>query len=211
MFRALAARLFRSALWFFLTFLLLLALWPLISPLYARATAAAGGAILRSISLLPPGGRLEARENRVWIVRPVTKLDGTRATARINVLDEGIYFNLVILLSLIVATPFLSWSAKGRASVIGLAILWLLHLSDLYVKLKWTAIYPGLRLAGVLPEAASPITVKTFEWLYAFYSVIAFGLFPLVVWLGVVSIWWNRAGIGAHPLQQGQGQGMEGA
>ncbi len=128
----------------------------------------------------------------MWIFRPVTKTDGTRATVGINVLDEATYFNLLILLSLIVATPSLRWQAKAAASAVGLAALWVLHLSDLYVKLKWTAIHPSLRLMGVVPEAASTLTLKTFEWLYAFYSVIGFGLFPILVWIGVVTLWWPR-------------------
>lgn len=204
MFRALAARPVSFALRFLLTFLLLLAVWRFISPFYARAMAVAGQGLLRAVSLLPTGSRLEARENRVWIFRPVTKTDGTSAMAGINVLDEATYFNLVILLSLIVATTFLSWSAMAGASAIGLAILALLHLSDLYVKLKWTAIFPGLRLSGVVPEVASPLTLKTFEWLYAFFSLFGFGLFPIVIWVGVVNLWWDRGRTKANPKREGQ-------
>lgn len=188
MFKALAARLFPFLLRFSLTFLLLLALWPVVSPYYGRAMAATGQTIFRTLALLPPEARLEMRENKVWVIRRVTRSDGTAATAGVNVLDEGTYFNLVILLALITATPTLNWKARGAASVIGLAILGLLHLSDLYVKLRWTAVFPGLHGSGLIPEAASPLTVALFEWLYAFYSVIGFGLFPILIWIGAISL-----------------------
>ena len=188
MFRALAARLLPFVLRFSLTFLLLFALWPVVSPYYARAMAVTGQALLKTLALMPPEGHLEVRENRVWVFRPVRRSDGTQATAGVNVLDEGTYFNLVILLALVAATPTLDWKGKGTASGLGLAILGLLHLSDLYVKLRWTAIFPDLRSSGVIPEAASPLVLKTYEWLYAFYSVIGFGLFPILVWIGVVSL-----------------------
>jgi hypothetical protein len=202
LFRALAPKLLSFTLQFLLTFLLLLALWPFTSPLYARFTAAAGGTLLRTIALLPSGGHLEARENRVWVFRPVTRIDGTTATAGVNVLDEATYFNLVILVSLIVATPSLGWGGKGGAAASGVVVLWLLHLTDLYVKLKWTAIFPGLRLRGVVPEPATLVTVKTFEWLYAFFSVVGFGLFPILVWLGVARLWRKRESAAAHSPQQ---------
>ena len=192
MLKALAAKVLPFSIWFLLTFAALLALWRFISPLYAEAMAVTGQRVLETVSLLSQGSRLVARDNRVWVARPVTRTDGTAATAGINVLDEATYFNLVILLSLIVATPALSWRRKGLASLVGLAVLAVLHLLDLYVKLKWTAIYPGLRMSGIMPEPASPITLKTFEWLYAFFSVIGFGLFPIVIWIGVVSLWTAR-------------------
>lgn len=194
MFATLAARLLPFAARFLLTFLLLLALWPLASPLYARAMAAAGGAVLDTVSLLPPGSHLEARDRRVWIFRPVTKVDGSPGMAGINVLDDSTYFNFVLLASLIAATPSLGWPGKAKAFALGGALLAFLHLADLYVKLRWTAIFPGLRLHGVVPEAASPATVKSYEWLYAFFSVIGFGLFPILVWVGVMSLWWARGG-----------------
>jgi hypothetical protein len=34
--------------------------------------------------------------------------------------------------------------------------------------------------------------LRIYEWLYAFFSVIGFGLFPILVWIGVVSLWWPR-------------------
>lgn len=154
--------------------------------------AAAGGTLLNAASLLPHGSHLEARERRVWIFRPVTKVDGSRGTAGINVLDDSTYFNFALLISLIAATPSLRWLEKAKAFCLGGGVLACLHLADLYVKLRWTAIYPGLREHGVIPEAASAATVKMYEWLYAFFSVIGFGLFPILVWIGVVSVWWPR-------------------
>ncbi len=197
MFATVAARLLPFAARFTLTFLLLLVIWPFVSPLYARTMAAAGGKLLNTVSLLPSGSHLEVRDRRVWIFRPVTKVDGSRGLAGVNVLDDATYFNCVLLASLIVATPSLRWSATAKALGLGLALLASLHLADLYVKLKWTAIYPGLRLYGVVPEAASPATVKLYEWLYAFFSVIGFGLFPILVWIGVVGVWWPRRGSNA--------------
>ncbi len=192
MLATLAARLLPFAARFLLTFALLLAVWSFVSPLYARGMAAAGGTLLDAASLLPPGSRLEARDRRVWIFRPVTKTDGSRAVAGVNVLDDATTFNFVLLISLIAATPSLRWRGQAKALCLGLAVLALLHLADLYVKLRWTAIYPGLRQVGVIPEAASPATVKIFEWLYAFFSVLGFGLFPILVWIGAVSLWWPR-------------------
>ncbi|HZY30057.1 MAG TPA: hypothetical protein VFF86_00300 [Candidatus Methylomirabilis sp.] len=198
MFATVAARLLPFAARFTLTFLLLLVLWPFVSPLYARTMATAGGKLLDTVSLLPSGSHLEVRDRRVWIFRPVTKVDGSRGLAGVNVLDDATYFNCVLLASLIVATPSLRWSATAQALGLGLALLASLHFADLYVKLKWTAIYPGLRLHGILPEAASPATVKLYEWLYAFFSVIGFGLFPILVWIGVVRLCWPRRGSNAR-------------
>lgn len=194
MFAALASRLFPFAARFLVTFVLLLAIWPFVSPLYARATAAAGGTVLKALALLPTGSHLEARDRRVWMFRPVTKVDGSRGMAGVNVLDDTTFVNLLLLPSLIVATPSLGWMNRAKALGLGAGLLWLLHLADLYVKLKWISIFPGLSLHGVVPDAASPATLKLFEWLYAFFSVIGFGLFPILVWIGVVSLCWRREG-----------------
>lgn len=201
MFATLAANLRSFAVRFLLTFLLLLFLWPLASPVYARAMAALGNSLLGAASLMPPASHLEARDRRVWIFRPVTKVDGTPGMAGVNVLDDSTYFNFVLLTSLIAATPSLGWIRKAKTLLLGAGLLAFLHLADLLVKLKWTAIHPSLRLRGVVPDAASPATLKLFEWLYAFFSVIGFGLFPILVWLGVVSLWWPRGG-GASPTPQ---------
>jgi len=188
----LAAKLLPFAGRFILAFALLLAVWPLLSPLYAEVMAAAGRRLLTATSLLSPRSRLEVRDRRVWIFRPVTKVDGSPGVAGVNVLDDASYFNAVLLAALIVATPALPWLAKAKGLALGLTSLAILHLADLYVKLRWTALFPGLRLHGVIPEAASPATVKTYEWLYAFFSVIGFGLFPILVWIGVLGLWWPR-------------------
>jgi hypothetical protein len=193
LFAALASRLLPFAGRLLLTFLILLTLWPFVSPFYARAMAVAGGTVLTALSALPPGSHLEARGRRVWAFRPVTKVDGSPGTAGMNVLDDSTYFNFVLLVSLIVATPSLPWTRKAKAACLGAGALGLLHLADLYVKLKWTAVYPGLRLHGVIPEPASTATLKVLEWLYAFFSVLGFGLFPILVWIGVVSLWWPRS------------------
>lgn len=198
MFDILAARLWSFAGRFLVTFALLVTLWPLVSPIYARAVASLGGPLLNATSLSPPGSRLEARNRRVWIFRPVTKVDGSLGMAGVNVLDDATYFNFVLLVSLIAATPSLGLGGKAKAFCLGAGILALLHLADLVVKLRWTAIYPGLRLHGIIPEAASPVVLKSYEWLYALFSVLGFGLFPILVWIGVVSLWWPRGG-GASP------------
>jgi hypothetical protein len=199
LFAALASRLLPFAGRLLVTFLILLALWPFVSPLYARAMAAAGTTVLTTLSVLPPGSHLEARDRRVWVFRPVTKVDGSPGTAGMNVLDDNTYFNFVLFISLIAATP-LPWIRKAKAAALGAAVLGSLHLVDLYVKLKWTAIYPGLRAHGVVPEPASAATLKVLEWLYAFFSVLGFGLFPILIWIGVVSLWWDRGKKNLTPL-----------
>jgi hypothetical protein len=202
LFAALATSLLRFAARFLLIFLLLLALWPFVSGLYARATAAAGGTVLRAVSLLPTGSHLEARDRRVWIFRPVTKVDGSRGMAGVNVLDDATFFNSLLLASLIVATPSLGWASRLKALCLGGALLWFTHLADLYVKLKWIAIYPGLRQHGVVPDPASPATLTIFEWLYAFFSLLGFGLFPILIWIAVVGLWWPFDGARDRPREE---------
>ncbi len=192
MLATLAGSLLPSAGRFIVAFLLLLACWRAISPWYASAIAAGAGRLLHALSLIPPGSRLEARDQRVWIFRPVTKIDGSPGMAGVNVLDDATYFNAVLLASLIAATPALRWATKAKALGLGVGLLASLHLADLYVKLKWTAISPALPRLGVTPEAASLATVKLYEWLYAFFSIMGFGLFPILVWIGAVSLWWPR-------------------
>lgn len=189
---ALRTRLGPFAARFALALLLLLAVWRFLSPLYAQGMAAIGQTVLAATGMLPPGSQLEARDRRVWVTRPVTKLDGSQGTATVNVLDDATYVNIVLLTALTIATPLLAWPARAKVFLTGGAALSVLHLIDLAIKLRWTAVYPGLPAHGVMPEAASPVAVKAYEWVFAFFSVNGFGLFPILVWFAAVAFWWPQ-------------------
>jgi len=190
---ALRTRLGPFAVRFALAFLLLLAVWRFFSPFYAQGMAAIGQTLLTATGTLPPGSQLEARDRRVWVTRPVTKVDGSQGMATVNVLDDATYVNIVLLAALTIATPVLAWPARAKVFLAGGAALSILHLIDLAIKLRWTAVYPGLPARGVIPEAASPVAVKAYEWMFAFFSVNGFGLFPILVWFAATAFWWPRA------------------
>jgi len=188
----LRARIGHFAVWFTIALLLLLAVWRFLSPFYAQGMATVGQTLLNATGMLPPDSHLEARDRRVWIVRPVTKSDGSAGMATVNVLDDATYVNIILLVSLTIATPLLGLAAKAKVCLAGVAGLSILHLTDLYIKLRWTALYPGLQAHGMMPEAAHPFTVKLYEWFYAFFSVNGFGLFPILLWFAAAAFWWPR-------------------
>lgn len=192
MLATLRARIGPFAAWFAITLLLLLAVWRFLSPFYAQGMATVGQTILNATGMLPLDSHLEARDRRVWIVRPVTKSDGSAGMATVNVLDDATYVNIILLVSLTVATPLLGLAAKAKVCLAGGAGLSILHLADLYIKLRWTALYPGLQAHGMMPEAAHPFTVKLYEWFYAFFSVNGFGLFPILLWFSAAAFWWPQ-------------------
>lgn len=192
MLATLKARIGRFAAWFTIALLLLLAVWRFFSPFYAQGMATVGQTLLHATGMLPPDSHLEARDRRVWIVRPVTKSDGSAGMATVNVLDDATYVNMILLVSLTVATPLLGLATKAKVCLAGGAGLSILHLTDLYIKLRWTALYPGLQAYGMLPETASPLTVKLYEWCYAFFSVNGFGLFPILLWFAATAFWWPQ-------------------
>lgn len=192
MLATLKARIGRFAAWFTIALLLLLAVWRFLSPFYAQGMATVGQTLLHATGMLSPDSHLEARDRRVWIVRPVTKSDGSAGMATVNVLDDATYVNMILLVSLTVATPLLGPATKAKVCLAGGAGLSILHLTDLYIKLRWTALYPGLQAYGMLPEAAHPFTVKLYEWFYAFFSVNGFGLFPILLWFAATAFWWPQ-------------------
>jgi hypothetical protein len=106
-------------------------------------------------------------------------------------------YSLALAAALILATP--GWSAAERARRLGLA-LGLLALAEwafFLVTVEHTQAHPVPTQQGaVLPPGFSPARQVLWGTLYAFFQVMGRGLFPLLIYLGLVAFAWSPPGEG---------------
>jgi hypothetical protein len=164
-----------------------------LGPAYAHLFAALGRPLIPAIETTP-GTTYWVEGATVWTTRSLID-PATRRTFRFKVeLWKGnASYDLILLASLILATP--GWSIRQRIRLLGLALA-LLTLAEFAFFLS-TIEYSQLRSVptqtGMLyPAGYSRAKEIVSTWVYYFFQTMGRGLFPLLVYVGVVGVAWTQ-------------------
>jgi hypothetical protein len=172
--------LLRFAARFLLYFLPLALLWFLVAPFYSDL-------IFSGVNLLfqldqPPVARVSRTGDAIYAYH----LKGTSSEPAVQFKLYGLFFNAVLLMSLVLAAPGLGWGSRLARLAIAASLLGVVHV--LFVVFQVKAQFVN---AGIL--AVSSESAYWHNWLAALFGTVGEAFFPLLI-AGVLS-WraWARA------------------
>jgi hypothetical protein len=177
---------------FALAFVVLALGWMVIAPAYAHMLATLGRPLIPVLETRP--GTIYSVEGAKVYARRSIPDPGTRRTAtfKFELWRGYASYDLILLAALILATP--GWSLRQRSRLLGLG-LGLLTLSEIaffLVTVEYSQVRPLPAGAGsFLPASVSRPRQVLFTWLYYFFQIMGRGLFPLLVYLGMLGIAWG--------------------
>jgi hypothetical protein len=167
-------------------------LWLVVAPIYAHGLALVGQALS---PVLEPGreARYVVDGTRVLVQRP-TWLPKQKRMAPLKwpVWSAQADYGTPVLAALILATPGWTWRRRGRALVMGLALLALTQVASLIVTILASQQSPVMSPDGMLPPAHySPVKQAIFYALYYFFETMGHGFFALLIFLGLIAFGWS--------------------
>jgi hypothetical protein len=170
------------------------ALWAVAAPVYARGLAAIGAALT---PLLEPtaDSRFVVDGARVLVQRP-TWLPRQQRRAPLNwpVWVPTANYGPPVLAALILATPGWTWRRRGRALLIGLAVLTVTQIAFFVVTVLATQQSPVMSPEGMLqPPGYSPIKQPVLYALYYFFDLMGRGFFALAIFLALIAFGWPES------------------
>ena len=172
--------LFRFALRFVLFFLPLAFLWIVVSPYYVDVIFAGTNLVFQMDN--PPVARVGQTESALYAYKITTA--GPAPAFEFE--KYGLFFNVIVLISLLLATPNLTWSSRFQRVAFGGVLLAAAHVLFIVFQVKARFVNMGLLL--VSEPAAYGL-----NWLAVLFGTLGEGLFPLLI-AGALS-WraWARA------------------
>lgn len=176
----------RLAIRFAGAFVALSLLWAVVAPAYAALLAV--GATVAAPILEPDTFRgYQTERAKIVAVRRIT-LHGQEATVRQGLWDGRFAWNLVLLVSALVAVP--SWAGAARRKAIASAIVALfgVHLVNLWANVVYTQLreVPG----GPAPDTSS-LTASLVSTLSFFFDTAGNGFFALLLFTVLVAHFWR--------------------
>jgi hypothetical protein len=102
-------------------------------------------------------------------------------------------YDLILLAALILVTPGWPLRQRARLFVLGLVLVTLVEFAFLLSTIKYSQLKPVTNAAGVvlLPEGFSRPKQVLFTWLYYFFQTMGRGLFPLLIYAGMIGVAWK--------------------
>jgi hypothetical protein len=178
---------------FALAFVVLAVGWWALAPAYARVLMALGRPLMPVLEA-SADTRYWVQDATVWTTRsfldPATQQP---LVFRVELWKGYASYDLILLAALILATPGWSLRQRGRLLVLGLAILTLAEFAFFVSTIKFTQLKPVANQSGVvlLPAGFSRPKQILFTWLYYFFQTMGRGLFPLLVYAGMIGVAWK--------------------
>jgi hypothetical protein len=102
-------------------------------------------------------------------------------------------YDLILLAALILATPGWSLRQRGRLLGVGLILITLTEFAFFLSTVEYSQLRPVPSQTGamLLPTGFSRPKQALFTWIYYFFEIMGRGLFPLVIYLGMVGFTWG--------------------
>ena len=102
-------------------------------------------------------------------------------------------YDLILLGALILATPGWSLRQRGRLFALGLALLTLAEFAFFLSTIEFSQLKAVTSQAGavLLPAGFSRPKQVLFTWLYYFFQTMGRGLFPLLIYAGMIGVAWK--------------------
>ena len=102
-------------------------------------------------------------------------------------------YDLILLTSLILATPGWSLRQRGRLLAIGLVLITLTEFAFFLSTIEYVQLRPVVTRAGsmLVPEGSSRAKQIVASWVYYFFQTMGRGLFPLLIYWGMIGFTWK--------------------
>ena len=177
---------------FSLGFVVLAVGWWMFAPVYAHLL------VLLTRPVVPvidgTSGTLWVENVSIWTARSIPEPGSPRpAVFKVELWRGYANYDLILLAALIFATPGWSVRQKGRLVVLGLGLLTVAELAFLLVTLEYSQLRPFPTGGGsvLLPPGFSPSREAVFAWIYYFFQTMGRGLFPLLIYWGMIGVAWK--------------------
>ena len=164
-----------------------------IGPAYAQFLAALGRPLIPLIDTTP-GNTYWVEGATVWTMRSLSD-PVTRQALRFKVeLWKGYAsYDLILFAALILATPGWPLVQRLRLLGIGLALLTVAEIAFFISTIEYSQLRTVPTSTGALlypPEYSRPKEVAA-TWIYYFFQTMGRGMFPLLVYVGVIGVAWT--------------------
>src|SRR5262249_32328715 len=115
-------------------------------------------------------------------------------TFKVEIWKGNSSYDLILLIALILATPGLSLRRLGRLLGIGLVLITLTEFAFFLSTIEYSQLrpMPGRSGALLLPAGFSRLKQVVFTWIYYFFQTMGRGLFPLLIYWGMIGLTWGR-------------------
>jgi len=168
--------------------------FPFVVPVYNRGVAAVAEATFRLVER-PDLTSVRAEGATLWIDRATPDAP---AGEPFTYFDPYLYFALVPLTALLLATPGLAWTRRIRRVLIGVVVLFALTVGYVVGSVEVTYVMVGLREVG-------RTAWRTLDWAQVLLRLL-WEVAPVLVWAGLAVRDW-RAFAPAHSGQNDQASG----
>lgn len=155
--------------WFSIAFVALVALWFMLAPLYNNIVFFSANAVFQ---LDDPVKASLGQGQGKWFAY---KVSGNQHIPAFEFDTYGTFFNIVLLLGLMLAAPGLAWTQRAIRSGIAVLSLFVIHTFFVVVQIKAQFINSGLMMPGSAEEAYA------FNWLAVLMGTLGEQLLPLLI------------------------------
>jgi hypothetical protein len=179
---------------FALAFVVLALGWWALAPLYAHLLVMLGRPVIRMIENVP-GTTYWVEDATIWTTRsffdPATP--ERPATFKMELWRGYANYDLILLAALILATPGWSLRQRGRLLGLGLVLTTLAEFAFFLSTIQYSQLQPvpGGTGSVLLPVGFSRARQIVFTWVYYFFQTMGRGLFPLLIYWGMVGLTWR--------------------
>jgi hypothetical protein len=160
--------LFAFAVRFALFFVPLAFLWLLVSPFYTSLIFAGANHVFQWENA--PTAFVASVDGSLYAYR----WTASGPTPAFEFERYGLFFNVVLLVALLLAAPGLTWRRRIQRTALGMILLAVVHVFFVVLQVKARLVNLGLL-------ALSPESAYGYNWGAAFFGVLGEGLFPLLI------------------------------
>jgi SEC-C motif-containing protein len=185
---------------FALAFVVLAIAWWALAPAYAQLLAMLGRPLIPVLEHVP-GTTYWVEDATVWTTRSLFD----PATQRPQVFKVELWkgyasYDLILLAALILATPGWSLRQRGRLLGLGLVLITLTEFAFFLSTIEYSQLRPLPSQTGsvLIPAGFSRPKQILFTWVYYFFQTMGRGLFPLLIYWGMLGLTWSPPGKAAR-------------
>lgn len=166
-----------------------------LAPVYAHLLLLVGRPLIPVLEAVA-GSTYAVQGASVWATRLVPDPATQRlVTFKFQLWRGHANYDLILLAALLFATPGWSLRQRGRLLGLGLALLTLVQVAFFLVTVEYSQLRPlATQTGSVLLPGFSRSRQVLFTWLYYFFDIMGRGLFPLLVYWGMLGIAWRPLG-----------------
>jgi hypothetical protein len=167
--------------------------WLALGPAYAHLLVILGRPLIPVIETTPVT-TYWVEGATVWTTRSFFDPATQRPVVfRVQLWKGNASYDLILLAALILATPGWSLRERGRLLALGLALLTLAEFAFFLATIEYSRLRPVTTPTGsvLFPAGFSRPKEILATWVYYFFQTMGRGLFPLLVYLGMVGTTWR--------------------